>query len=184
MCRKNCIIIFVIINIIVYIVVVLMCQNHQVIGTSFGCCWYSGGTPKSPDFGSPCNVRGKMGAGEWREIALKLLKMYVRMAWETYARGWCKCLWVQVFCLVMVVAKVMGVMLFLEKLYLVVTNVELDCLGMSFGLVGGDIFDLGGGFIKVVVEMEMDDLELEVGVVVRRVLFVAFGSNVSERENF
>ena len=78
----------------------------------------------------------------------------------------------------------MGVMLFLEKLYLVVTNVELDCLGMSFGLVGGDIFDLGGGFIKVVVEMEMDDLELEVGVVVRRVLFVAFESNVSERENF
>ena len=50
-----------------------------------------------------------------------------------------------------------------------VTEVELECLGVSFGLVGGDIFDLGGGFVAVVMEMEVDDLELEVGVVVRLV---------------
>ena len=40
---------------------------------------------------------------------------------------------------------------------------------MSFGLVGGVIFDLDGSFVAVVVEMEVDDLELEVGVVVRLV---------------
>ena len=40
---------------------------------------------------------------------------------------------------------------------------------MSFGLVGGVIFDLDGGFVAVVVEMEVDDLELEVEVVVRLV---------------
>ena len=31
----------VIINII-FVVVVLMLQNRQVVVTSFGCCWYSG----------------------------------------------------------------------------------------------------------------------------------------------
>ena len=46
MCHRNCFIniILVIINIIVYILVVVMCQNCQVIVTSLGCCWYSGGT--------------------------------------------------------------------------------------------------------------------------------------------
>ena len=24
------------------------CQNRQVIETCFGCCWYSGGTPRVP----------------------------------------------------------------------------------------------------------------------------------------
>ena len=38
---------------------------------------------------------------------------------------------------------------------------------MGFGLVGGDIFDFGGGFVVVVMEMEVNDLELEVGDVVR-----------------
>ena len=33
--------------------------------------------------------------------------------------------------------------------------------------MGGDIFDFGGGFVAVVVEMEVNDLELEVGNVVR-----------------
>ena len=40
---------------------------------------------------------------------------------------------------------------------------------MSFGLVAVVILDLDGGFVAVVVEMEVDDLELEVGVVVRLV---------------
>ena len=31
----------------------------------------------------------------------------------------------------------------------------------------GDIFDSGGGFVAVVVEMEVNDLELEVGDIVR-----------------
>ena len=38
---------------------------------------------------------------------------------------------------------------------------------MGFGLVGGDIFDFGGGFVAVVMEMEVNDLELKVGGVVR-----------------
>ena len=38
---------------------------------------------------------------------------------------------------------------------------------MGFGLVGGGILNLGGGFVAVVVEMKVDDLELEVGAVVR-----------------
>ena len=48
MCSKDCIfdtvIIIIIIN-IVFVVVVLMVQNRQVMVTSFGCCWYSGGIP-------------------------------------------------------------------------------------------------------------------------------------------
>ena len=49
MCSSiNCIfaIIVVIISInIVFVVVVLMLQNRQVMVTSFGRCWYSGGIP-------------------------------------------------------------------------------------------------------------------------------------------
>ena len=33
--------------------------------------------------------------------------------------------------------------------------------------MGSDIFDFGGGFVVVMVEMEVNDLELEVGGVVR-----------------
>ena len=61
----------------------------------------------------------------------------------------------------------MGVISF-EKRCLSVTEVE--CLGVGFGLVRGDIFDLGGDFVAVVVEMEVEDLELEVEAVARLVL--------------
>ena len=44
------------------------------------------------------------------------------------------------------------------------TASHVECLGVSFGLVGGDILDLVGGFVAVVAEMEVDALELEVGV--------------------
>ena len=43
---------------------------------------------------------------------------------------------------------------------------EVECLGVSFELVGGNIFDFVGA-VAVVVEVELDDLELEVGAVVR-----------------
>ena len=65
---------------------------------------------------------------------------------------------------VMVVVTV-GVISFSEKRCLSVTEVE--CLRVDFGLVEGDILDLSGGFIALVVEMEVDDLELEVGAVLR-----------------
>ena len=44
MCSSKCIIIIVIINIILYIVFVV-CQNCQVIVTSFDCCWCSVSVP-------------------------------------------------------------------------------------------------------------------------------------------
>ena len=46
---------------------------------------------------------------------------------------------------------------------------EVECLGVSFGLVGGDIFDLGWDFVVVVVKIKVDDSELEVVAVVRLV---------------
>ena len=69
-----------------------------------------------------------------------------------------------------------------------------ECLGGGFWLVGGGIFDFGGCFAVVVVEMEVYDLELEVGAIVRlvwicvngelgAVLFVVFDLNVFGREN-
>ena len=75
-------------------------------------------------------------------------------------------------CLVGEVVVVLGgvmVVVVVEKPCLSVT--ELECLGVGFGLVGDDIFDFGGGFVAMVVEMEVDDLELEleVGVVARLV---------------
>ena len=68
-----------------------------------------------------------------------------------------------------VVVVAVGVMSFFEKRCLSVTELEVECLGVGFGLVGGDTFNLGGGFVAVVVEMELDDLELQVGDVFRLV---------------
>ena len=45
MCSRNCIfniVVIIIINNVFFVVV--MFQNRQVMVTSFGCCWYSGGT--------------------------------------------------------------------------------------------------------------------------------------------
>ena len=70
---------------------------------------------------------------------------------------------------VMVVAAAVGVMSFLEKRSLLVMKMEVEYLGVSFELVRGDILNLGGGFVAVVVEMKVEDFELEVEVVVRLV---------------
>ena len=70
---------------------------------------------------------------------------------------------------VMVVAATVGVMSFLEKRSLLVMKMEVEYLGVSFELVGGDILNLGGVFVAVVVEMKVEDFELEVEVVVRLV---------------
>ena len=61
----------------------------------------------------------------------------------------------------------MGLISFFEKRCMSVKEVE--CLGVSFGLVGGDSFDLGWDFVVVVVEIKVDDSELEVVAVVRLV---------------
>ena len=39
--------------------------------------------------------------------------------------------------------------------------------GVSFGLVGGGIFNLSGGFVVLVVEVRLEDLELVLKAVVR-----------------
>ena len=62
MCSRNCISFIMSID-IVFIVMMVMYQNRQVIVTSFGCCWYSGGTSQSPDCWSSYNVQGKMHGG-------------------------------------------------------------------------------------------------------------------------
>ena len=64
-----------------------------------------------------------------------------------------------------VVVAAVGVIFFYEKRCLSVTEVE--CLRVGLGLVEGDILDLSRGFIALVVEMEVDELVLEVGAVVR-----------------
>ena len=67
---------------------------------------------------------------------------------------------------VMVVV-VVGVMSFSEERCFSVT--EVKCVGVGCGLVGSDIFDFSGGFVAVVVEMVVGDLNLEIGAVVRTV---------------
>ena len=46
---------------------------------------------------------------------------------------------------------------------------DVECLGVGFGLLGSDLFGLGGDFVAVVLETEIEDLEMEVGAVVRLV---------------
>ena len=69
----------------------------------------------------------------------------------------------------MMVLMAVRVMSFFEKCSVLVMEVEVECLGMSFGLVGGDIFDLGGTFVALVVMMEVDGFELEEGDILRPV---------------
>ena len=69
----------------------------------------------------------------------------------------------------MIVVAAVGNMSVSEKCFFSVTDVEVKCLGVSLRLVVGDIFDVGGSFVVVVVEMHVDALELEVEVVARLV---------------
>ena len=55
---------------------------------------------------------------------------------------------------VMVVAGA-GVMSVFEKRSFLITEIELESLGVNFGLVIGDILDLGGSLVEVVVGMEV-----------------------------
>ena len=53
------------------------------------------------------------------------------------------------------VVKGLGVICFEKRL----SVMEVECLCVGFGLVGVDIFDLGGNFIVEVVEIEMEALK-------------------------
>ena len=52
---------------------------------------------------------------------------------------------------------------------MLVMELEVEGLRVSFGLLKDDILDLGRSFAAVVVEMEVDDLKLEEGDAVRPV---------------
>ena len=47
MCNRDCISFIISID-TVFAVVMVMYQNRQVMVTSFGCCWFSGGTTRVP----------------------------------------------------------------------------------------------------------------------------------------
>ena len=81
---RNCIVFIVIINAIVYIVVMMICQNHQLIVTSLDCCWYSGGAPRVLIVGVPATPVEKWVQDGWRMISVSLLKMYVSMTFLFY----------------------------------------------------------------------------------------------------
>ena len=81
---RNCIVFIVIINAIVYIVVMMICQNHQLIVTSLDCCWYSGGVPRVLIVGVPATPVEKWVQDGWRMISVSLLKMYVSMTFLFY----------------------------------------------------------------------------------------------------
>ena len=87
---------------------------------------------------------------------------------EVYIRNLGGCLvliFIRADILVCVMAVVVVGVMFFRKRVLSVTEVE--CLGVSFGLVGGGIFNLSGGFVVLVVEVRLEDLELVVKAVVR-----------------
>ena len=65
-----------------------------------------------------------------------------------------------------VVVVVVGEVLFRERSLMVM---EGEILGVGLGLVGCGIFDLGGDFRTVVVEVELGDLELGVKAILRLV---------------
>ena len=153
----------------------------------FGCCWHSGGAPQSLDCWSSCNARGKMGAGrmeddsgiitedlsgcEGQNLGRRFVFMLMRaniLIGEVVVVALGMMVVVVVGVVVVgVVVVVVGAISFSEKWCLSV--MEVKCLGVGFGLVGGDILNLVEGFMEVVVEMKVDDLESEVGAVVRLV---------------
>ena len=159
----------------------MVCQNRQVIATSFGCCWYSGGTPQSLECWSSCNVQRKMGA-RWEGVegdSGVVIEDIYEDSMRNLGDGMVLMLMragilfgeAALVVVGVMVVEAVGVMSLFEKRSLLVTEVEVEvkCVGVSFGLIGGNILGLGGGFVAAVVEMEMYDLELEVGVVVRPV---------------
>ena len=147
--------------------------------TSFGCCWYTGSAPQSLDCWSSCNVQGKMSAGGMScgsgvvmedvcEVCVwnldeRLVLMLMRAV--ILVGG-------QVVVAVRVMVVVLGMVSFEER-YLSV--MEVECWRLGFGLIGGDISKFGGGFLVVVVEMEVSDLELEVEDVVKMVWYCVNG---------
>ena len=73
----------------VFVVVVMMLQNCQVMVTSFGCCWYSGGAPQSPDCWSSCNVREKIGATGIEGESGIVMEDVCEDGMQNLGEGWC-----------------------------------------------------------------------------------------------
>ena len=120
----------------------------------------------SPDCQSSCNVRKKMGVGETEDDRGIVIEDECELGTQNLGGRLVLMLMSTGIVVGEVLVVAVGVRSF-EKRCLSVTEVE--CLEVDFGLVGGDIFDLGGDFVAVVVEMEVEELELEIGAVVRLV---------------
>ena len=72
-------------------------------------------------------------------------------------------------CVVVMVLMIGVGVVCIESFFLSV--VEVDCLGVIFFLMEGDIFELGGVFEVVVLEVEVENFEMVVGCVMRLVLW-------------
>ena len=148
-------------------------------GNFFWHCWYSGDAPRAPIVGVPATSGGRrvrgVGGGWMEGDSGIFIENVCEVGMQNLGGRLVLMLMKAVILVDEVLVVVVGVMIvvamevisFFEKWCLSVT--EVGCLGVGFGLVGGDIFNLSGGFVAVVVEMEVDDLELEVGAIVRLV---------------
>ena len=72
-------------------------------------------------------------------------------------------------CVVVMVLMIGVGVVCIESFFLSV--VEVDCLGVIFFLMEGDIFELGGVFEVVVLEVEVENFEMVVGCVMRLVVW-------------
>ena len=61
-----------------------------MIVTSFGCCWYSGGAPQSPDCWSSCNIWGKTGVGQMEGDSGIVIEDVCEDGMHHVGGGWCR----------------------------------------------------------------------------------------------
>ena len=61
-----------------------------MIVTSFGCCWYSGGAPQSPDCWSSCNIWGKMGVRQMEGDSGIVIEDVCEDRMHNLGGGWCR----------------------------------------------------------------------------------------------
>ena len=120
-----------------------MCQNRQVIVTPFGCCCYSGGAPQGPDCWSSCKVQGKMSVVEMEGDSGIVIEDLCGCDMQNLGRRMVFMLMrasilvgeVVVVAVGVMVMVTMGAVSFSEKWCL--SLMEVKCLGVGFGLVGG-----------------------------------------------
>ena len=119
------------------------------------CCWKHSRDPESPDCWSPCNVRGNTVEGEMEDGRGMVVEAEC-MVWLRNLGGRQMFRFTMADILVCVVVRIMGVVFFGEGSLLMM---DLECSGLGFWLFGGDIFELVGDFVVLVVEVEVEGEE-------------------------